>query len=171
MIAKDLIKARRLTFLHPDVVNKADDENIAAILKACAYYRNFPVFKVFYSLLYKSRQLSLEQYKSIYDMLVDYKAFHKADYFVKGFSIALEKSLAISPEVKSLYAIMIYDQISPNSDLYAKAVNRTGRRLEKAIADYYKLDKAINVAIIRDYKVLKINNGNIVKSIIKWTTL
>ena len=170
MIAKDLIKARRLTFLHPDVVSKADDVNVAAILKAVAYYRHFPVFKIFYSLLYKSKNLSLEQYKKIYDMLVDYKSFHKADYFVKGFSMALEKSLVISPEVKSLYAIMVYDQISHDDLLFNKSVNKTGRRLEKAIADYYKLDKAINVAIIRNYKVLKINNSNLVKSIIKWTT-
>lgn len=168
MTAKELIKNRRLTFLHPDVVSKSDDINVAAILKAVAYYRNMPVFKVFYSLLYKSKNLSLEQYRGIYDMLIDYRIHHPKDYFIDGFSAALAKSNIVIPEIKSLYAIMIYDQLYKNSDLFAKTVNRAGRRLEKAIADYYKLDKTINVAIIRNYKVMKINNSNLVKSIIKW---
>lgn len=170
MIAKDLIKKRNLRFLHPDVVSKSDDVNVAAILKAVGYFRNFAIFKTMYTLLYKSRNLSLEQYRGIYNMLIDYKAHHPKDYFIDGFSQAIAKSSAISPEVKSIYAIMVYDQLYKSSHLFDQSVNRTGRKLERAIADYYRLDKAINVAIIRDYKVLKIGNGNIVKSIIKWTT-
>jgi len=166
--AKDLIKKRNLRFLHPDVVSKADDNNIASILKAVAYFRNFAIFKTMYTLLYKSRNLSLEQYRGIYNMLIDYKIHHPKDYFIEGFSRAIEKSAALPSEVKSIYAIMVYDQLNKNSRLFDKSVNRTGRRLEKAIADYYKLDKTINVAIIRDYKVMKINNSNLVKSIIKW---
>lgn len=171
MIAKDLIKKRNLRFLHPDMVSKSDDVNVAAILKAVGYFRNFAIFKTMYTLLYKSRTLSLEQYRGIYNMLLDYKAHHPKDYFIDGFSAALAKSSAISPEVKSLYAIMVYDQLYKSSQLFDQSVNRTGRKLERAIADYYKLDKAINVAIIRDYKVLKIGNSNIVKSIVKWTRL
>jgi len=169
MTAKELIKIRNLRFLHPDVVSKSDDVNTAAILKAVGYFRNFAIFKTMYTLLYKSRNLSLEQYRGIYNMLVDYKTHHPKDYFIDGFSAAMAKSTVVAPEVKSLYAIMVYDQLYKNDELFAKAVNRTGRKLERAIADYYKLDKAVNVAIIRDYKVLKIGNGNLVKSIVRWT--
>jgi len=169
MIAKQLIKRRNLRFLHPDVVSKADDSNLAAILKAVGYFRNFAIFKTLYTLLYKSKNLSLEQYRNIYEILVDYKVHHPKDYFIDGFSMAMAKSLSVSKDVKSLYAILIYHQLIKDSQLFDQSVNRTGRRLEKAIADYYKLDKAVNVAIIRDYKVMKIGNGNLVKSIVKWT--
>lgn len=169
MTAKELIKKRNLKFLHPDVVSKSDDVNTASILKAVGYFRNFAIFKVLYTLLYKSKNLSLEQYKSIYEMLLDYKTHHPKDYFIDGFSMAIAKSSSVSSDVKALYAIMVYDQLYKNSQLFDKSVNRTGRRLEKAIANYYMLDKAVNVAIIRDYKVMKISNSNLVKSIIKWT--
>lgn len=163
MTARELIKARRLTFLHPDVVSKADDENIAAILKAVAYYRNIPIFKVFYSLLHKSDRLSLEQYRGIYNMLADYKSFHPADYFLVGFSDAIIKSNVVNHGVKSLYAIMVYNQLHKSNRRFDKSIDKTGRALEKAIANYYRLDKAINLAIISKSKVLKVNNRNIVK--------
>lgn len=169
MIAKQLIKARNLKFLHPDVVGSSDDANIAAILKATGYFRNFTIFKVLYTLLYKSRNLSLEQFRKCYEILVDYKKNHPKDYFIDGFSLALSKS-NINGDVKALYAVMIYDQIRKDG-LFDGSINRTGKRIEKAVSDYYKLDKAINVAIIRDYKVLKISNNNIVKSVVKWTRL
>jgi len=166
---KELVKTRNLKFLRPDIIEKADDDNIALALRAVGYFRNFTIFKTLYTLLYKSKNLSLEQYRNIYEILVDYKAHHPKDYFINGFSMALAKSTAINPEVKALYAILVYDQLYKSSQLFDQSVNRTGRRLEKAISDYYKLDKAINVAIIRNYKVMKIGNRNIVKSIVKWT--
>lgn len=169
MKAKQLIKARNLKFLHPDIVSKSDDINLASILKAVGYFRNFAIFKTLYTLLYKSKNLSLEQYRNIYEILVDYKAHHPKDYFIDGFSLALAKSSAVSSDVKTLYAILIYDQLYKSNKLFDGLVNRTGRKLEKAVSDYYKLDKAVNVAIIRDYRVMKIGNSNLVKSIIKWT--
>jgi len=163
MIAKDYIKKRNLKFLHPDVVAKSDDANVASILKAVGYFRNFPIFKMMYTLLYKSTALSLEQYRSIYNVMVDYKKHHPCDFFVDGFSAALSKSSAISPEVKALYGIMIYNQLHKDSSLFIRRM-----RLEKAIAEYYSQGKRINVAVIRKAKVLKISNDNIVKSISKW---
>ena len=163
LIAKDLIKNRKLTFIHPDVVNSADDVNIAAILKAIAHHRNFPIFKVFYSILYKSSALSLEQYGNIYAVLADYRKHHPCDFFIAGFSAALAKSSIVGGDVKALYGIMIYNQLNKDGSLFIRRA-----RLEKAIADYYFQGKPINVAVIRKAKVLKINNGNLIKSIIKW---
>jgi len=163
MIAKQLIKRRNLGFLHPDVVSKADDSNLAAILKAVGYFRNFAIFKTLYTLLYKSKNLSLEHYRNIYEILVDYKVHHPKDYFIDGFSAAVIKSNAVNSEVKSLYAIMVYNQLHKSNQRLDKSISKTGRALEKAIANYYVRDKAINLAIINKSKVLKVNNYNIVK--------
>jgi hypothetical protein len=163
MIAKDYIKKRNLRFLHPDVVAKSDDANVASILKACGYFRNFPVFKVFYSLLYKSTALSLEQYGHIYAVMVDYKKHHPCDFFIDGFSAALSKSTVVGDDIKALYGIMIHNQMNKGSNLFIRR-----SRLEKAVADYYAFGKPINVAVIRKAKVLKISNWNLIKSIAKW---
>ena len=162
MTAKELIKSRNLKFLHPDIVASADNENISSIIKAVGYFRNFAIFKVLYTLLYKSKDLSLEQYRDMYEMIADYKKTHPKDYFLDGFSMALSKS-SVNKSVKSIYAIMIYNQFYRNSSLF-----KSRPRLEKAIYNYYNNDRAINFAIIRDSKVLKINNRNLVKSIVKW---
>lgn len=163
MIAKDYIKKRNLRFLHPDVVSKADDANIAAILKACGYFRNFPIFKMFYTLLYKSSALSLEQYRTIYNVMVDYRQHHPCDFFIEGFSSALSKSSSVSSEIKALYGIMIYNQLYKDNSLFTRRI-----RLEKAVANYYSQGTRVNVAIIKKAKVFKINNDNIIKSIVKW---
>ena len=163
MIAKDYIKKRNLRFLHPDVVAKSDEANVASILKAVGYFRNFPIFKMMYTLLYKGQSLSNEQYGNIYAVMVDYKKHHPCDFFIDGFSAALSKSSAIGNDVKSLYGIMIYNHLKKDNSLFIRR-----SRLEKAVADYYSQGKQVNVAIIRKAKVLKINNGNIVKSIAKW---
>lgn len=163
MIAKSLIKKRNLRFLHPDVVAAADDSGIAQILKACGYFRNFPIFKMMYTLLYKSTSLSLEQYGHIYAAMVDYKKHHPCDFFIDGFSAALSKSSAVSGDIKALYGIMIHNQMNKGSNLFIRRA-----RLEKAVADYYAFGKPINVAVIRKAKVLKISNGNLIKSIAKW---
>ncbi len=163
MIAKDLIKKRNLRFLHPDVVAKSDDANIASILKAVGYFRNFPIFKMMYTLLYKSSSLSLEQYEDIYSIIVDYKKHHPCDFFIDGFSAALSKSSEVGKDVKALYGIMIHNQLNKSSNLFVRRM-----RLEKAVADYYAAGKSINVAVIREAKVLKVNNGNLIKSIAKW---
>jgi hypothetical protein len=121
------------------------------------------VFKVFYSLLYKSTALSLEQYKSIYDVLVDYRKHHPCDFFIDGFSAALSKSSVVGSDVKAIYGIMVYSHLYPQGDLFIRRL-----RLEKAVASHYASGKSINVAVIRKAKVLKINNGNLIKSIAKW---
>ena len=161
--AKDLIKKRNLRFLHPDVVAKSDEANVASILRAVGYFRNFPIFKMMYTLLYKSAALSLEQYRTIYNVMVDYKKHHPADFFIDGFSAALSKSSVVGGDVRALYGIMLYSHLYPQSNLFIRR-----SRLEKAVADYYKLGKPINVAVIRKAKVLKINNDNLIKSIAKW---
>lgn len=161
--AKELIKARNLRFLHPDVVARADDNGVAQILKACGYFRNFPIFKMMYTLLYKSTSLSLEQYGHIYGVMTDYKNHHPCDFFIDGFSAALSKSTAVGGDTKVLYGIMIYNQMNKGGALFVRRL-----RLEKAVADYYALGKPINVAVIRKAKVLKINNSNLIKSIAKW---
>lgn len=166
MTVKGLIKKRNLRFLHPDIIIKSDDDNITSILKAIAYFRNFAIFKTLYTLLYKSRNLSLEQYRDIYNMLIDYKTNHPKDYFIDGFSIAIKKSNTLDLDVKSLYAIMIYNQLNKGSELF-NHISKSSRRLEKAVEDYYKYDRAINIIAIRNNKILKIGNGNIIKSIIK----
>ena len=163
MIAKEYIKKRNLRFLHPDVVAKSDDANVASILKAVGYFRNFPIFKMMYTLLYKSSALSLEQYRTIYNVIVDYRKHHPCDFFIDGFSAALSKSSVVSGDIKALYGIMIYNQLHKDGSLFVRRM-----RLEKAVADYYSQGKRVNVAVIRKAKVLKISNDNIVKSIIKW---
>jgi hypothetical protein len=163
MIAKQLIKSRSLRFLHPDIVLASDEENITSILKAVGYFRNFAIFKALYTILYKGKNLSLDQYKTLYEQLVDYKVHHPNDFFIEGFSMAIEKSKAVKPETKALYAVMIYNQLNKD-DLFLSYTSRTARRLAKAISMYYKKDKSINVAIIRKSKVMKINKGNIIKS-------
>ncbi len=163
LTAKELIKTRNLKFLHPSVVARADDANIASILKAVGYFRNFPIFKIFYSALYKSSALSLEQYRTIYNVMVDYRKYHPCDFFIDGFSAALSKSFVVGGDTKAIYSIMLHSHLYPQSDLFIRRM-----RLEKAVADYYKLGKPINVAVIRKAKVLKINNDNLIKNIAKW---
>jgi len=169
MTAKELIRNRNLKFLHPSMVKKSDDENVAAILKAVGYFRNFKIFKILYTLLYKGKNLNLDQYRDIFNSINSYKDSHPKDFFIDGFSMALAKSKNTSPEVKAIYAVMIYNQLYKDSSLFDSVVNRTGRKLEKAVSDFYNLDRAVNVAIIRNAKVLKIGNGNLVKSVSKWT--
>lgn len=169
MTAKELIKNRNLKFLHPAIVEKSDDENLAAILKAVGYFRNFAIFKNLYTLLYKSKNLSLDKYRIIFEDLRSYKQIHPKDFFIDGFSEALAKSTTIAPEVKAIYAVMIYNQLYKDSNLFKNVVNVTGRKLTKVISDFYEFDKAINVAIIRKSKVLKIGNDNLVKSVSRWT--
>lgn len=164
LTAKELIKVRSLKFLHPDVVERSDDANVAQILKAVGYFRNLPIFKMMYSILNKSASLSLDQYHTIYNIMTDYKRHHPADFFIDGFSAALSKSSVVPADIRALYSIMVHSHLYPQSDLFIRRM-----RLEKAVADYYKLGKPINVAVIRKAKVLKINNGNLIKSIIKWT--
>jgi hypothetical protein len=118
---------------------------------------------MFYTLLYKSSSLSLEQYGHVYSVLADYRKHHPCDFFIDGFSAALAKSSVVGGDVKALYGILIYNQLNKDGSLFIRRV-----RLEKAIADYYFKGKPINVAVIRKAKVLKINNGNLIKSIIKW---
>ena len=169
MTAKELIKSRNFRFLHPSIVANSDEENLAAILKAVGYFRNFAIFKTLYTLLYKGKNLSMDQYREILTMLTEYKANHPKDFFVDGFSMALAKSSTINPEVKAMYAIMIYNHLYEDNNLFDHVVNRTGKRLTKAVSDFYMLDKSVNIAIIRKSKVLKIGNDNLVKSVTKWT--
>lgn len=163
MIAKDYIKKRNLRFLHPDVVVKSDDANVASILKAVGYFRNFPIFKIFYSLLYKSASLSLEQYQSIHETLVDYRKNHPCDFFIDGFSSALVKS-NVNSEVKTSYAILVYNRLYKDG-LFDKYVPRNSKRIEKAISDYYLDCRRIKLAVIKKSKVKIINNENIIKAI------
>ena len=169
MTAKELIKGRNLKFLHPNVVSISDENNIASILKAVGYFRNFAIFKTLYTLLYKGKNLSLDQYRNIFDSLVDYKQIHPKDFFIDGFSMALAKSETTNTDVKAIYAVMIYNQLYKDNQLFDVVVNKTGQKLSKAIGNYYEIGKPINAAIIRKSKVLKINNGNLVKSVSRWT--
>lgn len=166
MIAKDYIKKRNLRFLHPDVVAKSDDANVASILKAVGYFRNFPIFKMFYTLLYKSSALSLEQYRTIYNVMVDYSVHHPSDFFIDGFSAALSKSSVVAPEVKTSYAILVYNRLYKDG-LFDKYVPRNSKRIEKAISDYYLDCHRIKLAVIKKSKVKIINNENIIKVITK----
>jgi hypothetical protein len=169
MTAKELIKRRNLRFLHPSIVAKSDEENVASILKAVGYFRNFAIFKNLYTLLYKGKNLSLDRYRIIVEDLKSYKQIHPKDFFIDGFSVALAKSEAITPEVKAVFAVLVYNQLYKDGTLFDHIVNKTGKKLSKVISDYYEIGKPINAAIIRKSKVLKIDSGNIVKSVSKWT--
>jgi hypothetical protein len=159
---KQLIKSRNLRFLHPLVVEAANGDEIAAILKSVAYYRNFKIFKTLYTLLYKSRAMTIDHYKEIYKVLVDYDKNHPSDYFVDGFSRALAKSNEVGKDVKTLYGNMIYNILRNDENLFPHRY-----RLEKAVKQYYETFHPINIAVIKKSKVLKINSGNIVKMLIK----
>ena len=165
MTAKELIRSRSLRFLHPDVVSSSNEENITSILKAVGYFRNFTIFKNLYTLLYKSKYISLEQYKSIYAQLIDYKVHHPNDFFIDGFNLALNKSQTVKPEIKMVYSVMMYDHLCEGS-LFDNYSNRTSKRLSKAVAAYYNNDKSINLAIIKKSKVMKVNNDNLIKNVI-----
>lgn len=160
---KQLIKTRNFRFLHPKIVRNATDKEIASILKSVGYFRNFSIFKCLYTLLYKSKTLSLENYRNIYEILTEYKETHPSDFFINGFSSALSKSSKIGEDVKALYGIMIYNIMNKNdSRLFPQRL-----KLEKAIEDYYNNSKYIELAVIRKNKVLKITNENLIKSIVK----
>lgn len=167
MSIKALIKSRNLHFLHPSTIEKANQEELDRILRSVAYFRNFSIFKALYTLLYKSNSLTLDHYRSLYELLHNYRATHPKDFFVEGFSKALHKSININPHVKALYAIMIHNQLN-NDNLFEKSIPKHCKRLQKSVADYYFTSRTINVAFIRKAKVMKINNANIIKSITKW---
>lgn len=164
MKVKQLIKNRSLGFLHPDVVEKATDEEVNKILKSVAYFRNFSIFKTLYTLLYKSNSLSIDQYRDLNSFLIDYKKMHKKDYFIEGFSKAIVKSTMVSNDTKAVYALMIYTQMF-DDDLFNKCLPINCKRLQKAIGRYYKENRSINIAVIRKSKVKLINNNNLIKSI------
>ncbi len=165
LTAKELIKVRSLKFLHPDVVERSDDANVAQILKAVGYFRNLPIFKMMYSILNKSSSLSLDQYHTIYNIMKDYKKHHPADFFIDGFSAALVKS-NVNSEVKTSYAILIYNRLYKDG-LFNEYVPRNSKRIEKAIDDYYLDYRHIKLAVIKKSKVKIINNENIIKMITK----
>lgn len=163
---KQLIRARNLKFLHPNIVKKANEDELAAILKSVAYFRNFKIFKTLYALLYKNKIMTLDHYRDIFNSLIEYEETHPKDYFIDGFSRALAKSENISKEVKHLYGIMLYNILYKDSSLFPRRL-----KIEKAVEEYYKNFKPINAAIIKKSKVLKITSDNIVKSIIRLCNL
>lgn len=164
---KKLIKSRNFRFLHPDVVVKANETELLSIMKAVSYFRNFAIFKALYTLLYKGKNLSIDQYRSLYDLLLDYRKTHTNDYFVKGFSLAIAKSATISKGTKAVYAVMVYNQLY-DDELFNSQINKSSKRLTKAVANYYSRSKPVHLAVIKKAKVSVINNNNLVKSIIKW---
>jgi hypothetical protein len=164
---KGLIKSRNFRFLHPDVVAKANEAELSSILKAVSYFRNLAIFKSLYTLLFKGSNLTVAQYKSIYDMLVDYKAHHPRDYFVKGFSSAIMRSSTIHKSTKAVYAIMIYDQLFDDA-IFSSIIHKSSRRFTKAVSNYYLNNRAVRLAVIKKTKVSVINNSNLIKSIIRW---
>jgi len=166
MRVKQLIKNRSLGFLHPDVVEKATDDEINKILKSVAYFRNFSIFKNLYTILYKSNSLTIDHYRDLNDFLKDYRKNHKDDFFIEGFSKAIIKSIVVPKETKAVYALMIYNQLF-DDDLFKKCLPVNCKRLQKAISKYYSDSRNINIAVIRKSKVKIINNGNLVKSICK----
>jgi hypothetical protein len=167
MTIKSLIKQRSLLFLHPNTVKKANEEEIEKILKSISYFRNFKIFKTFYTLLYKNSFLTLENYKDLYNTLYDYKNNHPKDFFISGFSQALLKSDNIGNKVKSLYALMIYNQLYQDN-IFDKYTPTNSKRLQKSIENYYFSNRSINLIRIKKGKILKINNDNIVKSILRF---
>lgn len=166
MKVKQLIKSRSLGFLHPNVVEKATDEEINRIIKSVAYFRNLSIFKTLYTLLYKSNSLTVDQYRDLNDFLKEYRRTHKNDYFIEGFSKAIVKSITIPKETKAVYALMVYNQLFTD-DLFKKCLPINCKRLQKAIGKFYTENRNVNIAVIRKSKVKIINNGNLVKSINK----
>jgi hypothetical protein len=164
---KKLIKSRDFKFLHPDVVSKANEAELLSILKAVSYFRNFAIFKAMYTLLYKGKNLSVDQYRGLYDLLIDYRKTHVKDYFVKGFSSAIARSTTINKSSKAIYAVMIYNHLY-NDNLFNEQIHKSSKRLTKAVANYYAKSKPIHLAVIKKAKVSVINNNNLVKSITKW---
>lgn len=166
MKVKSLLKSRSLRFLHPDIVEKANQEDINRILKGVSFFRNFAIFKNLYTLLYKSTSLTIDQYRDLHFFLQDYKKTHPKDYFIEGFSKAIVKSTKVSSEIKATYALMVYNRLF-SDNLFEKYLPFNCKKLQKAIGKYYIENRNINVAVIRKSKVKLINNGNIVKSIQK----
>jgi hypothetical protein len=153
--------------LHPEVVAKANEPELQSILKAVSYFRNFAIFKALYTALYKGRNLTLDKYRGLYDLLIDYRNTHPKDYFVRGFSSAILKSTAISKSSKAIYAVMVYNQLYEDG-LFNDQIHKSNKRLTKAVAAYYLSSKPIHLAVIKKTKVSVINNNNLIKSITKW---
>lgn len=164
---KELIKTRNFSFLHPSIVATASEKELNSILKAVSYFRNFAIFKALYTLLYKGKNLDIDQYRGLYDLLLDYRKTHTKDYFVKGFSSAIAKSTTISQSTKAIYAIMVYNQLY-DDDLFNSQIHKSSRRLTKAVANYYLKSKPVHLAVIKKAKVNVINNNNLVKAITRW---
>lgn len=170
MKVKQLIKSRSFGFLHPNIVEKATNEEINKILKSIAFFRNFSIFKNLYTILYKSNFLTIHQYRELYDFLKEYRYTHPKDFFVEGFSKSILRSTVVPKETKAVYALMLYNQLF-DDDLFIKCLPINCKRLQKAIKMYYTDSKNVNMVLIRKSRVQKINNGNIVKSICKlWIT-
>lgn len=164
---KRLIKSRNFKFLHPDIVAVANEAELLSIMKAVSYFRNFAIFKALYTLLYKGKNLNIDQYRGLYDLLLDYRKTHTSDYFVKGFSSAIARSTTISKSTKAVYAVMVYNQLYED-DLFSCQIHKSSKRLTKAVASYYSRSKPVHLAVIKKAKVSIINDKNLVKSITKW---
>lgn len=164
---KNLIKTRNFKFLHPNTVAVANEAELTSILKAVGYFRNFAIFKALYTVLFKGANLTVDQYKSIYKTLVDYKINHPNDYFIKGFSAAILKSASVSKSTKAIYAVMVHNQLFKD-EIFKSKIHVSSNRLTKAVSSCYLKDKQIHLAVIKKSKVRVVNNNNLIKSIIKW---
>ena len=164
MIAKKLIRNRNLSFLHPDVVRKTSADDIEILIKAVGYFRNFSIFKKLYTLAYKSKSLSLENFKEIKNEIIQYRDTHVNDYYLDGFMMCMRKSKRVD-ETKLIEAFIV-----PFIDnRLVKSKSKVFKnQLHKSLTDYYDNGRSINLAIFTGSKFVKVDNDNIVKLITKF---
>jgi hypothetical protein len=150
--------------LHPDVVRKTSPDDIESLIKAVGYFRNFSIFKKLYTLAYKSKSLTLENFKEIKDEIIQYKDTHANDYFLDGFVMCMRKSKRVD-ETKLIETFIIpfvdNKMVKSRSKVFKN-------QLHKSLTDYYDTSRPINLAIFTGTKFVKINNDNIVKLITKF---
>lgn len=164
MLAKQLIKNRNLSFLHPDIINNTDSDDIEGLLKAIGYFRNFSIFKSMYTLAYKSKNLSLDNFKEIKEDIVRYRDTHDKDYYLDGFFLCMRKSKRVD-ETKLVEAFIVpFVEVSLKKSKSASFSNQ----LHKSLTNYYENERPINLAIFDGNKFVKVNGQNIVKTIIKF---
>lgn len=164
MIIKTLIRQKNLAFYKSYYVSSATTDECDMIIKSSGYYRHLPVFKSMYNLIYKSKKLSLAQYKQEVAVVKSYLSTHPDDYIISGLCSAMSKS-SMSNSSKKLFGIMVYKQIFKKGRMFNSFIDDNQKHLCKSVTDYYDMDKDINAVIIcKSTNVLfKVDNTNVLK--------
>lgn len=153
---KVLVKKRDISFLFPNNIEKSTEDEAKYAMKAIGYFRNYPLFKIFYTLINKSYFMTIDQLKKSCDEIGNIgKMSNSFSKQIEGFFACIEKS-----KKSGVYNIVNFF-VKP----FIVDEQKKENKLQKSIRDYYNSGKDINVALIKSGKVIKINSSNVVRFI------